>query len=139
MSEIKNLDLKPILDSYSNIQSIKLPLPIVLAIIKYKKKIIEIFDVYNETRKQFIESRALKNEHGVICTESIEGVSMYKFSTLEEKAEVLNQLADIDNSIVSELTLGDRKAFKESEVLGSVKEITPIQLDSIRNFIEILD
>lgn len=141
--KIKNKDLEDILTGASHLGSYPMPGDLTLAVIGARKDLKKAYETYNEACKQVGESRCEKDKEGNPLSEfqkDANGQDLVNYPRkLKFKDMVTEQAAAEEvRKLEEQETVIEVKEF-DSDIIGSLKNITPIQMEALSILVEITE
>lgn len=141
--KIKNGKLIGVIEQTTCLADLKMPGIVSLSVTKNRKRFIEAYKTFEETRQQLLESRTAKGEDGkpltVPATDSNNEplknkdgslVMKYKFETPEIEKEAIDEVQKLENVEV-ELTLDTI----DHKILENI-ECSPTQMEAILSLLD---
>lgn len=138
-----NEKLLLVIEQTTCLANLKMPGVVSLSVTKNRKRFVEAYKTFEETRNQLLESRAVKGEDGKPTTEPAldsnkeiiknkdgSPVLKYKFETSELEKEAIDEISKLEKLEV-ELTLDSI----DHKILENI-ECSPAQMEAILSLLD---
>lgn len=141
--KIKNEKLLSVIEQTTCLANLKMPGIVSLSVTKNRKRFVETYKTFEETRNQLLESRAVKGEDGkpasepaldsnkeIIKNKDGSPVLKYKFESPELEKEAIDEISKLEKLEV-ELTLDSI----DHKILENI-ECSPAQMEAILSLLD---